>query len=121
VNVPSGKRVSRIITDFAASQAVSTLTVLMPWTDFTSYDALLFSVVNLSSAETLTVAFDTSPDGVSPDADRAATVTVGPLKSGSIEVGPGLLRTKWRISANTQSPFNAAQVQWQVLGHPKLY
>lgn len=94
---------------------VSTLTVLMPFTELAAeLETLLFYVLNQSATETVTATLETSEDGVLADSDRTYTLTAPPSTQASQEVQLPL-RTYWRLSASTASPtFNTASVRWGV-------
>ena len=101
----------------SGSATVSTLTVLKAFTNFGSdYHTLLFYVRNDDAADTVTVTIETSEDGVAPDAVSVWNLTCTPLKQVSLEVGPGLLRRYWRISAATADPYPSAAVTWGIRG-----
>jgi hypothetical protein len=106
------------INELAGTASVSTLTVLKAFTNLGSdYHTLLFVVINTDDTDTVTVTIETSEDGVHPDGTSIWTLTAAPGKQASMEVGPGLLRRYWRMSANTDSPgFPTAAVTWCIRG-----
>lgn len=109
--------------------SVSVLTVLMPFTDIAkaaasanvSYadilETVLFAVINKDPANTVTVIFETSEDGVTPDTALIWTYNIGPGQQCSLEIGPKFIRKFFAITAHTQSPgFPTASVQWTARG-----
>lgn len=106
------------INDWSGSTNVSTLAVLKAFANLGSnYHTLLFCVQNLDLANSVTVIIETSEDGIYPDALVLWTLTCPAQKQVSLEVGPGLLRRFWRISAHTASPgFPTVPVTWTVRG-----
>jgi hypothetical protein len=106
------------IDGMSGSVNVSTLTVLKAFTNLGSeYHVLLFAVVNESGTDPVTVIIETSEDGVHPDGVSVWTLEAEPDKQVSLEVGPGLLRQYWRISAHTEDPaYPTAPVRWAIRG-----
>jgi hypothetical protein len=92
------------IVPFGASPTnVSTLTAMVPFTNWTAADALLFAIINLDSTNPVTMRVESSEDGIHPDVDFTEVVAP-PGQQASIEVGPAPVRSYWRVSAYTQSP-----------------
>jgi len=106
------------ITELAGTVNVSTLTVVKNWINLGStYHTLLFAVQNTHATESCFVTVETSEDGVYPDANVTWLITCPAQKQASLEVGPGILRRYWRISANTTSPgYPTVAVKWAVRG-----
>ena len=106
------------INELAGTTNVSTLTVLKAFTNLGSdYHTLLFAVQNTHATETCYFTIETSEDGVYPDANVTWYLTCPAQKQASLEVGPGILRRYWRISANTTSPgYPTVAVKWAVRG-----
>ena len=106
------------INELAGTTNVSTLTVLKAFTNLgSSYHTLLVAVQNTHATETAYVTVETSEDGVYPDANVIWTLTCPAQKQASLELGPGILRRYWRISANTTSPgYPTVALKWCVRG-----
>lgn len=106
------------ITDLAGNVTVSTLTVLKAFTNLGStYHTLLFVLHNTSASSNTTMLVETSEDGTYADAHIKWTVTCPPGKQASVEVGPGILRRFWRLSAYSDSPsYPEVAVKWAIRG-----
>lgn len=106
------------INELAGTTDVSTLTVLKAFTNLGSYyHTLLFVVQNTDAVNTVTFTVETSEDGEYPDQHVLWTISCCAQKQASLEVGPGLLRRYWRISANSQGPdYPTVSVKWAVRG-----
>lgn len=103
------------INELGGTVSVAALTVLKAWTNLGSYyHTLLFVVQNTDATNATTVTIETSEDGVYPDANVLYTVNVPAQKQGSIEIGPGIIRRYWRVSAVTAGPTVA--LKWAVRG-----
>lgn len=101
---------------FAATPTnVSTLTTLVPFTDWSTRDSILFALINLDSTNSVTLRLETSQDGTHPDGSAAQEVTAGPGQQASMEIGPRPVRRYWRLSAYTSSPsFPVVAVKFEV-------
>jgi hypothetical protein len=106
------------INELAGTTNVSTLTVLKAFTNLGSYyHTLLFVVQNTDNTNTVTVTIETSEDGVYADQHVLWSLSCPAQKQASLEVGPGLLRRYWRISANSQGPgYPTVALKWAVRG-----
>lgn len=105
---------AQTIFDFQAPEAVSILTPLLPFYKFSNATrSLLFALVNTGTVPVHLI-IETSEDGVAVDRDRRWDLYVAPGDQGSLEIGPELLRSHWRLSAETDPPFNATTVKWCV-------
>jgi hypothetical protein len=106
------------INELSGTSNVSTLTVLKAFTNLGStYHTLLFCLQNTDVSNSVTVTIETSEDGVYPDAAVLWTLNCPPQKQVSLEVGPGLLRRYWRLSANTAGPsYPTVAASWCVRG-----
>lgn len=93
---------------------VSTLTPLLPFTDFSKFQTLILSVQNVDPTNPVTVFFETSEDGISVDSALTYSYTIQPGQQCSLEVGPQNIRTYYSIAAETASPFPTAMVTWEV-------
>ena len=95
--------------------AVSTLTPLVNFIDYSYYQGVLLHVENVDSTNAVTVFFETSEDGVSVDATTIYTLRILPGQQFSLAVGPVSLRTKYFASAETDGPgFPTAMVTFGV-------
>lgn len=104
----------RELAELSAPVTVSGDTVLMPWTFLSNaLESMLFAGINLSETDSVTLVLDTSEDASHPDEDKCQTITAGPGKQASFEVGGEPLRSYWRLSA--QSVTNPVQVRWRVV------
>ena len=108
--------VAESINELGAQVSVLTsLTVLKAFTNLgSSYDTLLFVVVNLDVTNPCTLLVETSEDGVHPDANIVYTFSCPAGKQASLELGPGLIRRFWRVSSTATGA--TVQVQWSVRG-----
>lgn len=113
-----------VIIPFGQAVDVSTLTVLLPWSQF-GFDLqrLRFVTVNLG-VDLAQLIVETSEDGTHPDNDPNAgagkTVMVQPGGQSTVDIGPDQAeRAWWRLSAQTLDPFPTAQLKWQVSGAKK--
>lgn len=109
-----------VLTEFSgAALPVSVLTLLLTFTDYSLYRAILFTVVNLDLTSVVTALLETSEDGVHPDDgfDQLITLEVNPGMQRSWQVGGDKLRKFYRLSAHTLSPgYPAATVKFRVSG-----
>lgn len=102
------------INELAGTTNVAALTVLKAFTNLGSgYHTLLFALQNTDASNSVDMVIETSEDGVFSDTTKW-TISTPAQKQGSLEVGPGLLRRFWRISAVTAGPTVA--VKWAVRG-----
>jgi hypothetical protein len=106
------------INELDGTSNVSTLTVLKAFTNLgSSYHTLLFAIQNTDSTNNVNLLVETSEDGVYPDAAVRWTVVCPAQKQASVEVGPGILRRFWRVSAYTDSPgYATVACKWAVRG-----
>ena len=106
------------INELAGTTPISTLTVLKAFTNLGStYHTLLFCVQNTDATNSAIITIETSEDGVYPDAHVIWTLTCPSQKQVSLEVGPGLLRRYWRLSANSPGPsYPEVAIKWAVRG-----
>lgn len=65
----------------------------------------------------MSILFPDSEDGIYPDANVIWTLNCPPQKQASVEIGPGLLRRYWRLSANSAGPsYPTVATLWGVRG-----
>lgn len=106
----------RVLTPFAAPQAVSTETPLMALTELGStYGDLVFVVRNQSAGNQAAFYIDRSESGVVVDADRQ-TVYVPALSERRLELRD-VLSLYWALSAagDPDGGFPSVNVSWQLL------
>jgi hypothetical protein len=106
------------INELAGTTNVSTLTVLKAFTNLGStYHTLLFIIQNTDALNGVTFVVETSEDGVYPDQHVIWTIACPASKQATVEVGPGLLRRYWRISAYSAGPgYPTVACKWAVRG-----
>lgn len=106
------------INELSGTTNVSTLTVLKAFTNLGSaYHTLLFCLQNTDNSNNVTLLVETSEDGVYPDTNVKWTIACPAQKQASVEIGPGLLRRYWRVSAYSDSPgYATVAVKWAVRG-----
>lgn len=105
------------LVSYGASQNVSTLTTLLPFTDVGSENQhVTIFLDNLDATNTVDLIVDVSHGGVHANSFRQQRVTVEASGEGSVELPHPMPYTYVRISAQTASPsFPAVQVKWAIV------